>query len=135
MISRAHRFHGYNALKFVYAHGQTVRGQLLATKYALNPRRRTYRAAVVVGRKTHKSAVVRARIRRRLYEIIRLESVRITQPYDIVILVFSDKVATIEAGKLRTTVVEQLERAGIILPAARSTGGGHAIVDTKESSA
>jgi len=128
MISRAHRFHGYNALKYVYGHGQTVRGQLLATKYIVNRRRSSYRAAVVVSRKVHKSAVVRSRIRRRIYEIIRTNAEHITGPYDIVILVFSENVATLESSKLRETVLEQLERADVITD-------GHAIVNTKEQSA
>jgi ribonuclease P protein component len=59
MISRAHRFHGYNSLNFVYRNGQTVRGPLFAIKYTINPKRKSYRAAVVVSKKVNKSAVAR----------------------------------------------------------------------------
>lgn len=114
MISRANRFHGYNSLRHVYTRGQTVRGQLLSVKYIANPRRDSYRAAVVVSRKVHKSAVVRARIRRRLYEIIRTNSDRFTAPYDIALVVFSEAAATVDATKLQSQLVEQLERAGIL---------------------
>jgi ribonuclease P protein component len=68
MISRTNRFHGYNSLRNVYRHGNTARGPLFAVKSLQNPRRKSYRLAVVVSRKVNKSAVARNRIRRRLYE-------------------------------------------------------------------
>lgn len=112
MISRQHRFHGYGSLKFVYKKGSVVRGQYIAVRYASNARRKTYRAAVVVSRKVHKSAVVRNRIRRRLYEIIRLQ-VPSSVTSDIVINVFSDQIATLPADKLQQIVASQLRQAGI----------------------
>jgi ribonuclease P protein component len=121
MIARTHRFHGYNALRHVYGRGQIVRGPLLAVKYLPNSRRSAYRAAVVVSRKVHKSAVVRGRIRRRVYEIIRTNEAAITGPYDIVITAFSPQLADIPAGELRQQLVGQLERAGVIDAAAPST--------------
>ena len=51
MISQAHRFHGRNSLRFVYQRGQQVRGGALSLRYASNPRRQSYRMAVVVSRK------------------------------------------------------------------------------------
>ena len=72
MISVRHRFHGYGSLRTVYQRGQTVRGPAITLKYRYRgPQRQPYRVAVVVSRKVHKSAVVRNRIRRRLYEIVR----------------------------------------------------------------
>ncbi len=71
MIAKAHRFHGYGSLNFVYKNGKTERGPLFAVKSILNPKRSEYRMAVVVSRKVNKSAVARNRIRRRLYEIVR----------------------------------------------------------------
>ena len=67
MIARAHRFHGHNSLRYVYGRGKIIRGQFFSLKYALNSKRRRYRAAVVVSRKVHKSAVVRNRIRRETF--------------------------------------------------------------------
>ena len=92
MISRANRFHGYNSLRNVYRHGRVSRGALFAVKAMDNPRRNTYRVAVVVSRKVDKSAVARNRIRRRLYEISRELGVQISQPQDIVITVFHSTV-------------------------------------------
>lgn len=114
MISKLHRFHGYGSLKYVYQHGRTVRGPLLAIKYVANPRRKMYRAAVVVSKKVHKSAVKRNRIRRRLYEIIRLQEDRMTQPYDITVTVFHEKIAELPAPQLERAVVKLLEQAGIV---------------------
>lgn len=123
MIVRAHRFHGHNALRQVYGHGLTVRGQLLAVKSLANPRRDSYRAAVVVSRKVHKSAVVRGRIRRRIYEIIRGQEAAMTSPQDIIVTVFSDQLATLPASQVSQAVIEQLRRAKIIsLITLRSDG-------------
>lgn len=115
MLAKTHRFHGHNSLNYVYRHGQTVRGPLTAVKYVRNDRRQTYRAAVVVSKKVHKSAVVRNRIRRRIYEQLRLLAPQITQPYDIVVTVFHDTVATMPATELATLVRAQLHQAGVII--------------------
>ncbi|HEX8182894.1 MAG TPA: ribonuclease P protein component [Candidatus Saccharimonadales bacterium] len=137
MIIRAHRFHGYNALRHAYGRGQTVRGPLLAVKYLHNPKRSSYRAAVVVSRKVHKSAVVRGRIRRRIYEVIRGQEAHIAAPYDIIITVFSEQLATMPAAELCEAVIQQLERAGIVSAVGTSShlrpdGQSRAIVDSKE---
>jgi ribonuclease P protein component len=131
MISRAHRFHGLGSLHYVYRQGQTVRGPLLAVRYMLNKRRTTYRAAIVVSRKVHKSAVVRNRIRRRIYEAIRLNEPQITEPLDIVITVFSAQVAELATADLTKLVQSQLAQAGII-PASKAASE-HVIVKPKEN--
>lgn len=114
MISRAHRFHGYGSLRFVYRNGKTVRGPLCALRYVLNPKRRTYRLAIVVSKKVSKSAVVRNRIRRRLFEAVRLLEPKITEPQDMVLTVFHENMATIPAEELSRLVLAQLKQAGII---------------------
>jgi ribonuclease P protein component len=114
MISQQHRFHGYTSLSFVYRHGSTVRNQQLAISCVRNARRSSYRAAVVVGRKVQKSAVVRNLIRRRLYEIIRTHQAAIVEPYDIVLTVFSEQLAELPAAKLSAQVVGLLTEAGIL---------------------
>ena len=114
MISRAHRFHGYNSLRHVYGHGKTTRGPLFSVKSVLNERRKTYRVAVVVSRKIDKSAVARNRIRRRLYEIVRLAGVDIIRPYDIVITVFQGGTLETTHEKLTSQVRDQLSQAGVL---------------------
>lgn len=112
MLARTHRFHGHNSLHFVYTHGKTVRSQFCALKFSHNSRRHTYRAAVVVGKKIHKSAVVRNRIRRRIYEIVR-QHVPEEQAYDLVFTVFSDKLAELPAEKLNKIIIGLLQAADV----------------------
>lgn len=114
MISRVHRFHGHGSLRYVYQHGQTIRGPLTALKFVLNSRRKTYRLAVVVSKKISKSAVVRNRIRRRLYEAVRLHEPELTRPYDMVITVFHEQLASLPPNELRVMVRAQLRQAGIL---------------------
>lgn len=113
MIAKSHRFHGHGSLRYVYRHGKTVRGPLTATKYIANDRRDSYRLAVVVSKKVSKSAVVRNRIRRRLYEAVRRHEGQITSPHDIVITVFHEQLATIPSEDLEKIVQDQLQQAKI----------------------
>ena len=114
MISRKHRFHGYGSLMHVYKNGTVVRGPLFALKAMQNPKRSSYRLAVVVSKKVNKSAVVRNRIRRRLYEAVRALEEDITQPYDIVLTVFHSSVTDEPAESLARQVKKQLIDAGIL---------------------
>jgi len=114
MISRKHRFHGYGSLEHVYKNGTTVRGLLFSIKFVENPKRDTYRLAVVISRKINKSAVARNRIRRRLYEAVRNLESDILRPYDIVLTVFHSSVLEEPAESLARQVKKQLADAGIL---------------------
>lgn len=114
MIGRKNRFHGYGSLRYVYQHGKTVRGPLTTLKYASNPKREGYRLAVVVSRKVNKSAVVRNRIRRRVYECFRHKSPEFTGFYDMVFTVFHEQLADMPAADLQKLVNGQLKQAGIL---------------------
>jgi len=114
VIARSHRFHGHGSLRYVYQHGQTVRGPLTALKFVPNERRKMYRLAVVVSKKVSKSAVVRNRIRRRLYEAFRDHEPELARPYDMVMTVFHEQLADIPADELNRLVAAQLRQAGII---------------------
>lgn len=129
MIARFHRFHGHASLGFVYKRGDVIRGGQLSLKYIRNDRRNTYRLAVVVSRKVDKSAVVRNRIRRRIYEVVRLLSDRIDGPYDLVFTVFSSGLAELPAAELSRLVQSQLEKAGVL----SVNGASHGIVIPKET--
>lgn len=114
MISFKHRFHGHGSLRYVYQNGKTVRGPLCAIKYAPNDRREDYRLAVVVGKKVHKSAVVRNRIRRRMYEAFRQHAPNFNNTYDIVVTVFADTIATMPSDELSRMVAAQAKQARLI---------------------
>jgi ribonuclease P protein component len=133
MIDKTHRFQGHGSLRFVYQKGQTVRGQFCSLKYIVNKRRRRFRVAVVVSRKVHKSAVVRNRIRRRMYEAVRKNSVRIVQPFDLVLTAYSDQLAEMPAEQLEAAVLEKLEKAGIFELPNKSQMPARGIVEPKEN--
>lgn len=129
MLASTHRFHGHASLGFVYKHGQTVRSAHAALKYVTNSRRDNYRVAVVVGRKADKSAVVRNRIRRRLYEVVRLLAADITQPYDLVFVVYDNYLADCQADEIQRMVFGLLRKAGVITGVKQPN---HGIVGLKE---
>ena len=101
MVSSLHRFAGTNSLNYVYREGKTLRSKHFTVKFAPNQRRKTYRVAVVVSKKTSKSAPVRNRIRRRLYELVRVEMSNKLSNLDIVISVFDTEVAEMPAEELK----------------------------------
>lgn len=111
MITALHRFHGYNGLKAVYRTGLTVRSNQASLKFAWRAERKPYRAAVVVSRKVHKSAVVRNRIRRRVFEVIRLEQAIIPGGLDMVILIYSEDTAQLSSDKLQDLIVGMIRKA------------------------
>lgn len=114
MISRNHRFHGRNSLRYVYSNGTTTRGPLFAVKSVVNEKRDTYRMAVVVSRKVHKSAVARNRMRRRIYAAVRNLESGIARPHDIIITVFQPTLIDEPSDKLVHQIRHQLTEAGIL---------------------
>ncbi len=113
MLGRRNRFHGHNSLRYVYTHGKVVRGPIISLKYCHNPKRAESRLAVVVSKKVVKSAVGRNRIRRRVYEQIRLLKHEIHDPYDLVVTVFNEELATLPTNELKTMLRAQLKQAGV----------------------
>lgn len=122
MIRAIHRFHGRGSLRFVYQRGQTVRGSVVSLRYIRNERTGTYRVAVVVSRKVSKSAVVRNRIRRRIYEIVRKYADNIQGPYDLVFTVYSEKAADMSHATLQRALLEQLRESGAMQGPAQDMG-------------
>ena len=98
MIARKHRFHGHNSVSRV--RGSSVRGNVFTVFFAHNKKRQDYRMAVVVSKKVSKSAVVRNRIRRRLYEAVRTAKTLEGQPLDVVFVVHREELATMDAQEL-----------------------------------
>lgn len=113
MINRKNRFHGYNSLRSTYSRGQTVRSGPLSLKYVQNPKRSDSRIAVVVSKKVHKSAVGRNRMRRRIFEIIRLKIPEFSSSYDVILTIFDDSVVKMPATDLKQMVEQLLKNANI----------------------
>lgn len=114
MLSRTHRFHGHNSLNWAYRQGKSTRDSKISLKYVINPKRSSYRAAVVVSRKVSKSAVVRNKIRRRTYEVIREIGPEINNNYDLIFSVYSDSLAELPYPELKQLVVERMRQARVI---------------------
>jgi ribonuclease P protein component len=87
-----------------------------------------YRLAVVVSRKISKSAVVRNRIRRRIYESVRILSTKLNAPYDLALIVYDEKLAAMPYAQLEQELIKLFQKAG--LTTAKPLG--RAIVESKE---
>ena len=105
MIANNFRFHGHNSLRYVYSNGKAVRSQLFTLKFVHNSRRTHPRFSVVISKKVMKSAVGRNRIRRRLYEYLRLHTDHLNGVYDIVIICSSGELRALPYAH----ITEQLD--------------------------
>ena len=127
MISRTNRFHGRGSLGRHYKQSKSVRSTAMALRYVPS-RGANYRLAVVVSRKVSKSAVIRNRIRRRIYEHVRILSGNFITPFDLVIIVYDEKVAKMPSEQLQQDLIKMCQKAYVVptrLPL-------HAIVEPKE---
>ncbi len=113
MIPARLRFHGHGSLRFLHKNAETYRSRYFAIKIIKNPHRKLSRLAVIVSKKTHKSAVGRNRIRRRMYEMVRLEFPRINGIYDIAIIVTSSEVLSADHAEIIECLRESLVEAGV----------------------
>ena len=116
MIARLNRFHGHGSLSPLYRRGQSVSLSLVSLKHLPVRTDKPGRLAVVVSRKVDKSAVVRNRIRRRIYEDIRVKSPKLTQGVDLVITVHNQQVAGMKATELSEIIYELLIKASLLEP-------------------
>ncbi len=105
MIPVTYRFHGHNSLRYVYSNGKAVRSRAATIKWVANKHRKSSLIAVVVSKKVIKSAVSRNRIRRRIYEYLRLQLPRLNGTFDIVVIVTVSEFLIMPAPEL----AEQLE--------------------------
>lgn len=93
-----------------------MRGTGLSLRYIANPKRETFRVAVVVSKKVSKSAVTRNRIRRRLYENVRILFESVSGTYDVALLVYDERFADMPAEKLAVEVQTLCKKANILNP-------------------
>lgn len=110
MLGRPHRFHGHSSVLATYKQAKSVRTDSLSLHYRTNPKQHSYRVAVVVSRKVSKSAVVRNRIRRRLYEAVR-QTLPDESRVDLIFTVYDDKIAALPKGELDAKVNNLLQKA------------------------
>lgn len=110
MLSHKYRFHSRGGVRYVYQKGKTIRTSTMSLVFASNARG-FRRFAVVISKKVLKTAVGRNRIRRRLYEAIRLELDHYPAPRDYIFVVYNRAFATMSFDELRLTVRGLLDRS------------------------
>lgn len=111
MLARSNRFHGHGGVRRVYKQGRPTRTALFSLHVLQGERVGKSKVAVVVSRKIHKSAVKRNRIRRRIYELIRLRLPDFKAPAELVVTVYKAEVAEMPAADLEKSVDQLLKRA------------------------
>lgn len=114
MIPFSNRFHGHSSLLYVYKNGQVVRSHLIALRYVANSHRKESRVAVVISKKTLKSAVRRNRIRRRIYECMRGRLPLLNGVYDIVIIVQNGEALSLTSTELSAEIDQLIGHAGLM---------------------
>ena len=108
MLSRKNRFHGHKSVSRV--RGKRIVGTGFVV-YSSHTKRHDFRMAVVVSRKVSKSAVTRNRIRRRLYEIVRVSKILEGQPVDAVFVVNDEKLKDMQHQELQQSVEKCCQKA------------------------
>jgi ribonuclease P protein component len=116
MLASKYRFHGHAALKYVFSHGKTYRFKSMSIRVAENPRRQTSRAAVVISKKVIKASPKRNRVRRRVFEILRLHWDSIKPSRDIVLSVYDAAVLVMPHEELVDEIGHVLRQAQALEP-------------------
>lgn len=112
MIGSKNRFRGRRDPRIVLKYGKTERNGPFQIKYLQNKDSQQWRVAVIVGNKVTKSAPLRNRIRRRIYEIIRENGLKPST--DLIVLVYDKNVAKEDYEKIKNSLLGLLEKANII---------------------
>jgi len=108
VLSKTNRFHGHGSLNYVYRKGHNARSPYCAMKF-VRGKYDNYRVSVVVSKKVAKSAPDRNRIRRRVYEAIRLND-KALKNQDIVVTIFDDRFLSLPSADLHKSIKRQLEQ-------------------------
>lgn len=90
-----------------------ARSPHISVKYTHNPRRKNSRFSVIIGKKVIKSAVRRNSLRRRIYEIVRLELPTLKDNYDVAVMVFSGETYSLDYRSLNGLMKQLLSQADL----------------------
>lgn len=104
MIPYINRFHRRGSIKYVYAKGDIHRSRFITLKTVVNQRSSHSRLAVVISKKTLKSAVRRNLMRRRIYGYLNTKLDVIPKSRDIVLIVTSAEIVSLTPSELRELV-------------------------------
>ena len=112
MLSKKYRFHSRGGVRYVYQKGKTIRTPKMSLVFVRNTRGFT-RFGVVVSKKVEKSAVKRNRIRRRVYEALRVNFDLIPKNNDYLFVVFSKEVGRMPFSELEKILGELVEESKV----------------------
>jgi ribonuclease P protein component len=112
MLSQKYRFHSRGGVRHTYKDGKSIRSPKISIIYTPNTHKKQ-RFAVVVSKKVLKSAVGRNRIRRRVYEALRLEFPAIKIPVDCIFIIYTKEIQDIPFQALQGEIKELLLSAKI----------------------
>ncbi len=110
MIAKKYRFHGQKSLNETYKRGITLYEKDFSIKSLTKTRQQIPRFAVVVSKKVSKKAVIRNKIRRKIYEIIRTNLNIIKENQNLIITVFKEDVLNIEHKKLNKKITNLIKK-------------------------
>jgi len=108
MLALSHRFHGHNSIRSLYQKGRPLYSRNVKLLWQPTPGK--YRVAIVVSKKVHKSAVVRNRIRRRIYSLVGAHIAEGNAGADMVFLVQNPCLADLSSEKVREEVDGLLQK-------------------------
>lgn len=114
MLNKKYRFHSRGGVRYVYRNGKTVRTPKMSLIFVDNKKGFT-RIAVVVSKKVEKSAVGRNRMRRRIYEALRLNMEYIPKERDYIFVVFSKEVLKMPFKDLESLLGKLIEDSKVVL--------------------
>ena len=107
MLQKKYRFHSRGGIRYTYQKGKTLRHPSLSLVFAPNTHHHQ-RFAVVVSKKVLKSAVGRNRIRRRIFEAIRLELPHFKRHQDSIFVVYHPEVKNMPFPELQRLIHQLL---------------------------
>lgn len=127
MLPKHHRFHGPAGFRWVYSGGYSSHGRHMVIRIR-EQQNRPFQVAVVVSRKVHKSAVVRNRIRRRVYEAVRSLIIQTEGPA-VVITIRDSSLLVLPMPVLQQEIRSLLSK----VRGPHQANGGRAIVKKEEN--
>ena len=111
MLARSNRLRDRKRFAVIYRLGKHFKAGGFSLRIMPNGLSRL-REAVVVSKKTAKSAPVRNRIRRRVFAAIE-DEVNLNNPYDIIISVYDRRLAEEDYARLKHRLKAVFEKAGM----------------------
>ena len=112
MLNKKYRFHSRGGVKYVYQKGKTVRKPGMSLVFCENTRGFT-RVAVVVSKKVEKTAVGRNRMRRRIYEALRVNFDLVPKKMDYIFVIYSPEVLKMKFTELEKLLGELVAEAKV----------------------